>query len=220
MTVATSPVSLVKGQSLNLNKHDPANVLANVLVGLRWDVNQTPGKPAFDLDASAFLLNDQGKVRSDADFIFFNTDKDAAGKIISADGKQGSTCRSVIYSGDNRTGAGDGDDETYNINLATVPADVHRIAFAVTIFEADKNGYVFGAVQNAGMNVYNADLNNTKLAGYDLSEDGGQYVSMLVGELYRDKNAAGEWKFKGLEMGFTNPGGGLDAIARAYGVNI
>src|SRR3954447_22757305 len=114
------PVSLNKGGNVSLSKEDPGLKVA--MIGLGWDARATDGA-AFDLDASAFLLNADGKVRSDADFIFYNQKK-------SSDG-------SIEHQGDNLTGAGEGDDEQVKVTLASVPAEVQRIAFSVTIHEAE-----------------------------------------------------------------------------------
>ena len=113
-------ISLNKGGRLSLDKEAPG--LKKVLIGLGWDARATDGVD-FDLDASAFMLNASGKVRSDADFIFYNQLK--------------SGCGSVQHTGDNQTGAGEGDDETIMIDLGRVPPDVQKISFTVTIHEAE-----------------------------------------------------------------------------------
>ena len=108
-------VSLVKGGNVSLSKEEPG--IESIMVGLGWDARSTDGND-FDLDASCFLLNASGKVRSDSDFIFYNNLKSA--------------CGAVEHTGDNRTGAGDGDDEVINVELSRVPADVTKLAFTVT----------------------------------------------------------------------------------------
>jgi tellurium resistance protein TerD len=189
-------ISLQKGGNVNLSKEAPG--LAKVVIGLGWDPRATDGA-AFDLDGSVFLLNADGKVRSDADFIFYNN-------LKSADG-------SVVHAGDNTTGAGDGDDETVNVDLAAVPADVQRIAFCVTIHEADARRQNFGQVNRAFIRCMNAN-GGVELARYDLSEDGSVETAMIFGELYR---AGAEWKFKAIGQGFK---GGLGPLARSFGVNV
>jgi len=189
-------VSLSKGGNVSLSKEAPG--LKAIIVGLGWDVRATDGT-GFDLDASVFILGESGKVRSDADFIFYNNAK-------SADG-------SVEHTGDNRTGAGDGDDEQVKINLETVPADVKRLVFAVTIHDGEARKQSFGQVQNASIRVL--DQNGEKeLTRYDLSEDFSTETALIFGELYRN-NA--EWKFKAVGQGFA---GGLSALAAAHGINL
>lgn len=142
-------ISLNKGERLSLGKEAPD--LKKVLVGLGWDARSTDGAD-FDLDASAFLLNASGKVRSDADFIFYNQLK--------------STCGSVQHTGDNRTGEGEGDDEAIMVDLPRVPADVQKIAFTATIHEADARRQNFGQVGNAYIRLVNAET-NAEVARYD-----------------------------------------------------
>lgn len=189
-------VSLSKGGNVSLSKEDPG--LEEVTVGLGWDARSTDGQD-FDLDASCFMLGANGKVRQDSDFIFYNN-------LKSADG-------SVQHTGDNRTGEGEGDDESININLFKVPADVTRMAIAVTIHEADKRRQNFGMVSNAFIRVVNAKTGR-EIARYDLSEDASTNTAMIFGELYRHNN---EWKFKAVGQGYD---GGLGPLARNFGVNV
>ena len=189
-------VSLVKGGNVSLTKEVPG--LESVVVGLGWDVRETDGE-AFDLDASCFLLNSEGKVRSDADFIFYNN--------------KASACGAVQHLGDNLTGEGDGDDEKVVVKLAVMPADVAKLAFAVTIHEAEQRRQNFGMVSNAFIRVVNAK-GGTEIARFDLSEDASTNTSLIFGELYRHNN---EWKFRAVGQGFD---GGLGVLARNYGVNI
>ena len=189
-------ISLQKGGNVNLSKEAPT--MKKMTIGLGWDVRVTDGA-AFDLDASAFMLAASGKVRSDADFIFYNQNK-------SADG-------SVMHSGDNRTGEGEGDDEAINVDLAAVPADVEKIAVCVTIHDAEARGQNFGMVSSAYIRCVNAD-NNTEVARYDLSEDASVETAMIFGEIYRH---SGDWKFKAIGQGFA---GGLGPLAQSYGVNL
>jgi tellurium resistance protein TerD len=189
-------ISLQKGGNVNLSKEAPG--LSSLKLGLGWDVRATDGT-AFDLDGVAFLLNQSGKVRSDADFIFYNNAK-------SADG-------SVTHSGDNRTGAGEGDDETLSIDLTKVPADVDRIVLAVTIHEGETRRQNFGQVSRAFIRCVNA-ANNSEIARYDLSEDGSTESAMIFGEVYRN---GADWKFRAVGQGFN---GGLGPLAKNYGVNV
>ncbi len=189
-------VSLVKGGNVSLSKEAPG--LESVVVGLGWDVRATDGE-SFDLDASCFLLNGEGKVRSDADFIFYNN--------------KTSACGSVQHLGDNLTGEGDGDDEKVVVKLASLPADVTKLSFAVTIHEAEQRRQNFGMVSNAFIRVVN-EMDGKEIARYDLSEDASTNTSLIFGELYRHNE---EWKFRAVGQGFD---GGLGALARNFGVNI
>src|SRR5574343_594717 len=187
-------ISLQKGGNVNLSKEAPG--LNKVVIGLGWDVRSTDGNP-FDLDGSAFLLKVDGKVRADNDFIFYNN-------LKSAD-------QSVAHSGDNRTGAGDGDDETVTIDLTRVPADVERIAICATIHDGDQRHQNFGMVQRAFIRCVNA-ANSGEIARFDLSEDGSTESAMIFGEVYRH---GGDWKFKAVGQGYK---GGLGPLAASFGV--
>lgn len=189
-------ISLQKGGNVSLSKEAPS--MSKMIIGLGWDVRATDGAD-FDLDGSAFLLNESGKVRSDADFIFYNQSK-------SADG-------SVEHTGDNRTGEGDGDDEQIIIDLGKVPTDVQKIAISVTIHDAEARGQNFGMVSSAFIRCINAD-GNSEIARFDLSEDASVETAMIFGEVYRHN---GEWKFKAIGQGFK---GGLGPLAKNYGVNV
>ncbi|MEM8740719.1 MAG: TerD family protein [Pseudomonadota bacterium] len=189
-------VSLSKGGNVSLSKEAPG--LKAITVGLGWDTRATDGAD-FDLDASLFITADTGKVRSDADFIFYNN-------VKSADG-------SVEHMGDNRTGEGEGDDEQVKIALDKVATDVKKLVFAVTIHEADSRNQNFGMVQNAFIRVVN-QAGEVEIARYDLSEDFSTETALIFGEVYRHND---EWKFKAVGQGFA---GGLGALAREHGVNI
>lgn len=188
-------ISLSKGGNVSLSKEAPG--LKSILVGLGWDARATDGA-AFDLDASAFLLNDTGKVRNDSDFIFYNNMK-------SVDG-------SIEHTGDNLTGQGEGDDESIKINLATVPTDIQKISVAVTIHDAETRKQNFGMVSNAFIRVVNQD-DGKEIARFDLSEDMSVETAMIFGEIYR---SGAEWKFKAIGQGFK---GGLGPLAKNFGVN-
>ena len=188
-------VSLSKGGNVSLSKAAPS--MKNVLIGLGGEARATDGQD-FDLDASAFLLTESGKVRGDADFIFYNN-------LKSTDG-------SVEHTGDNRTGAGDGDDEALKISLDKVPSEVQKIAFTVTIHDADARKQNFGMVSGAFIRLVNND-NDIEVARYDLTEDASTETAMVFGELYRHN---GEWKFRAVGQGYA---GGLKAMCGQYGIN-
>jgi tellurium resistance protein TerD len=189
-------VSLSKGGNVSLSKAEPG--LSRILIGLGWDVRVTEGAD-FDLDASAFLLREDGRVRGDADFVFYNN-------LKSTDG-------SVEHAGDNRTGEGDGDDESLKVVLPRVPVEVARIAVAVTIHEGEAKRQSFGMVSNAFIRVVN-DETGREIARYDLTEDASTETAMIFGEVYRRD---GEWKFRAVGQGYR---GGLGPLARNYGVNV
>nr|WP_202549799.1 TerD family protein [Streptomyces microflavus] len=189
-------VSLSKGGNVSLTKAAPN--LTAVIVGLGWDARTTTGGD-FDLDASALLANAEGKVAADGNFVFFNN-------LKSPDG-------SVEHTGDNLTGEGEGDDEVIKVNLAGVPADVDKIVFPVSIYEAESRQQSFGQVRNAYIRVVN-QADNTELARYDLSEDASTETAMVFGELYRN---GAEWKFRAIGQGYAS---GLRGIAQDFGVNV
>ena len=189
-------ISLTKGGNVNLSKESPG--LNKIIVGLGWDSRATDGA-AFDLDASAFLVKADGKVRADSDFCFYNN------KIV-GDGD-------VQHLGDNNTGAGDGDDEVIKVELAKIPVELDKVVFAVTIYEADIRKQNFGQVNHAYIRVVN-ELTGQEIARYDLSEDASIETAMIFGEIYR---VGADWKFKAVGQGFA---GGLGALAKAHGVNV
>lgn len=189
-------VSLKKGQKVDLTKTNPG--LTKIIVGLGWDTNKYDGGFDFDLDAAAFLLSDTGKVASDKDIIFYNNPKHNS--------------ESVIYSGDNRTGVGEGDDEIINVDLSKVPANVQRISFTVTIYEAETRKQNFGQVSNAFIRVVNQQTNE-ELIRYDLGEDFSIETAVVVADLYR---YGSEWKFNAIGSGFQ---GGLAALCNNYGLD-
>jgi tellurium resistance protein TerD len=189
-------ISLQKGGNVNLSKESPG--LTKVIIGLGWDPRSTDGS-AFDLDGSAFMVKTDGKVRADSDFIFYNN-------LKSTDG-------SVLHTGDNTSGEGEGDDERLTVELNKVPADVERIAFCVTIHDAEARKQNFGMIGKAFIRCLNAN-GEAEIARYDLSEDSSTETAMIFGELYRH---SGEWKFKAIGQGFQ---GGLAPLARSFGVNV
>lgn len=188
-------VSLSKGGNVSLSKTDPG--MKNVLIGLGWDVRATDGQD-YDLDASVFLLAENGKVRNDLDFIFYNN-------LRSADG-------SVEHTGDNRTGEGDGDDESIKIQLDKIPANVAKLVFVVTIHDAAVRRQNFGQIEGAFIRLVNDDT-QIEVARYDLTEDASTETAMLFGELYRHN---GEWKFRAVGQGYA---GGLASVCAQYGIN-
>lgn len=190
-------VSLAKGGNVSLSKEAPG--LSSVTVGLGWDVRQTDGA-AFDLDASAFVLGENGKVLSDAHFIFYNNKS-------SPDG-------SVVYGGDNRTGDGAGDDETIKVDFGKLPATVKKVVIGVTIHEGKERRQNFGSVSNAYARVLN-DADGKELARFDLSEDGSTNAAMIFVELYR--GPAGDIKVKAIGEGWES---GLAGLAGSMGVNV
>ena len=189
-------ISLSKGGNVNLSKEAPG--LDKVIVGLGWDARVTDGS-AFDLDASAFLLNAAGKVRADSDFCFYNNKNVADG--------------AVQHGGDNKTGDGAGDDEVVNIELSKMPTDVEKVVFAVTIHEGETRKQNFGQVAKAYIRVVDA-ANGQEIARYDLSEDAAMETAMVFGEIYRN---GADWKFKAVGQGFA---GGLAPLAGSLGVNV
>lgn len=189
-------ISLQKGGRISLTKEAPT--LNKVHVGLGWDERATDGSE-FDLDASAFLLNDQGKVRADTDFIFYN-------QLESTDG-------SVKHQGDNRTGAGEGDDEVIMLDLKQIPGDVKKIAFTVTIHDAETRHQNFGQIANAFIRLVNAETDE-EVVRYDLTEDSSVETALIFGEIYRHND---EWRFSAVGQGYA---GGLAALCQQYGVNV
>jgi tellurium resistance protein TerD len=189
-------VSLSKGGNVSLTKQAPG--LTAALVGLGWDARTTSGAD-FDLDASALLVDTSGRVLSDQHFVFFNN-------LTSPDG-------SVEHTGDNLTGEGEGDDEAIKVDLARVPAEVDKIVFTVSIYDADNRRQSFGQVRNAYIRVVN-QADNAEITRYDLSEDASTETAMIFGEVYRN---GAEWKFRAVGQGYES---GLAGIARDFGVNI
>ncbi|MFB9387057.1 TerD family protein [Pseudonocardia petroleophila] len=189
-------VSLAKGGNVSLSKEAPG--LTNVIVGVGWDVRATTGAD-FDLDVSAIMLGTDGRVLSDAHFVFFNN-------LTSPDG-------TVEHTGDNLTGEGDGDDEQLKVDLAGMAQQVDKIVFPVSIYDADNRRQSFGQVANAFIRVVNA-AGESEITRFDLTEDASTETAMLFGELYR---RGSEWKFRAIGQGYAS---GLAGIARDFGVNV
>lgn len=189
-------VTLAKGGNVSLSKEAPS--LTAVSIGLGWDVRSTSGG-AYDLDASAIALNSSRKVLSDEFFVFYNN-------LRSPDG-------AIEHTGDNRTGEGDGDDESIDIDLTALSPDVDSIVFPVSIHDADALRQNFGQVVNAFIRVVDK-ADGRELARFDLSEDASTETAMVFGELYRRNE---EWKFRAIGQGYVS---GLAGIARDYGINV
>lgn len=189
------PINLSKGQKVDLTKGNPG--LKNIMVGLGWDVNAFDSGADFDLDAAAFMAGADGKCPSEKEFVFY--------------GNLAHTSGSVNHMGDNLTGVGDGDDEQIQIDLSKVPANIEKIAFTVTIYDAETRHQNFGQVSNAFIRLVD-ESSGTELIRYDLGEDFSIETAVVVGELYRNN---GEWKFNAIGSGFQ---GGLAALCGHYGI--
>ncbi|WP_409295680.1 TerD family protein [Peribacillus sp. SCS-26] len=190
-------IQLSKGQRIDLTKTNPG--LTKVIIGLGWDTNKYSGGADFDLDASAFLANEQGKVQNDLEFIFYNN-------LTSPTG-------AVEHTGDNRTGEGDGDDEQMIVDFSLMPSHVSKIGIAVTIHDAETRKQNFGQVSNAFVRVVNAD-DNQEILRYDLGEDFSIETAVVICELYKHGS---DWKFNAIGSGFS---GGLAALCRNYGLEV
>lgn len=191
------PINLAKGQKVDLTKGNPG--LKNIMVGLGWDVNAFDSGDSFDLDAAAFLIDAAGKCPTDKEFVFY-------GNLTHSSG-------AVNHMGDNLTGDGEGDDEQIQIDLSKVPANIEKIAFTVTIYEAEARHQNFGQVSNAFIRLVD-ESNGTELIRYDLGEDFSIETAVVVGELYRNN---GEWKSNAIGSGFQ---GGLAALCGHYGIQV
>lgn len=189
-------VSLSKGGNVSLSMSEPG--LKKILIGLGWDARTTEGA-SFDLDASAFMLGANGKVRNEKDFIFYHN-------LQSVDG-------SVQHTGDNLTGSGEGDDEAIKMNLDLIPAAVQTVAITVTIYDAEGRKQNFGQVKNAFIRIVN-DETAKEVVRYDLSEDYSTETAMIFGEIYRHNS---DWKFRAVGQGYS---GGLAAMCAQYGVDV
>lgn len=191
------PVSLKKGQKVSLTKDNPG--LTKVVVGLGWDVNAFDTGGAFDLDAAAFLTGASGKITCQEDFVFY-------GNLTHPSG-------AVQHMGDNLTGAGDGDDEQVVVDLSKMPANIEKVVFTVTIYEAEARRQNFGQVSNAFIRIYN-EVTGEELLRYDLGEDFSIETAAVFGELYKHGN---EWKFNAIGSGYQ---GGLAALCANFGVDV
>ena len=188
-------INLSKGERISLEKVSPG--LKEIFIGLGWDVNPTDTGGDFDIDASIFLLDSSEKLISDKHFIFYNN-------LSSPDSE-----KSVQQRGDNRTGAGEGDDEIIDMKLKTVPPEIDKVAIAVTIHEADKRQQNFGQVSNAFVRIVNCE-NEEEIIRYDLTEDFSVETALIMAEMYRKD---GEWRMNAVGAGY---GGGLQALVERY----
>lgn len=192
-------VNLSKGQRVSLDKS-----VTMARIGLGWDINRYDGGQDFDLDACVFLLDANGKVMKDEDFVFYNNTSARNG--------------AVVHTGDNRTGEGDGDDEAILIDFAKVPDEVQRIAVTVTIFDGQQKNQNFGQVSNSYVRVIKIDSpddqGGEEVLRFDLVEEFSIETALVVCEIYRFN---GDWKFNAVAAGYQ---GGLEALCRSYGVNI
>lgn len=191
------PINLSKGQKVDLTKKNPG--LKKIMAGLGWDVNAFDSGADFDLDAAAFMLGADGKCPTDKEFVFY--------------GNLAHPSESVKHMGDNLTGEGEGDDEQIQIDLSKVPANIERIAFTVTIYEAEARRQNFGQVSNSFIRLVD-ETTGKEMIRYDLGEDFSIETAVVVGELYRHN---GEWKFNAIGSGFQ---GGLAALCGHYGIEV
>ena len=175
------PINLTKGQKVDLTKGTPG--LTKLMVGLGWDVNAFDTGGSFDLDAAAFLLGENGKITRTEDFVFYGNLQHPSG--------------AVEHLGDNLTGAGDGDDEQIKVDLSLVPENIQRVAFTVTIYDADVRRQNFGQVNNAFIRIVD-ESNGQEILRYDLGEDFSIGTTAIVGELYKHN---GEWQINVIGRG-------------------
>ena len=187
-------ISLKKGQKVDLTKGNPG--LSKLLIGLGWDTNKYDGGTDFDLDASAFLLGANGKVRKDEDFIFY-------GNLDSSDG-------SVHHTGDNLTGEGEGDDEQIKVDLTAVPEAYDKLVFVVNIYDCESRKQDFGMIANAFIRICD-ERTGEEFCRYNLSESYAGMTAMIFGEIYRHN---GEWKFNAIGQGTKDTG--LQGLAKRY----
>lgn len=190
------PINLSKGQKVSLTKGNPG--LKNIMVGLGWDVNAFDSGADFDLDASAFLADASGRCPTEKEFVFYGNLKHSSG--------------AVEHMGDNLTGEGDGDDEQIKVDLSKIPANIEKVAFTVTIYDAESRRQNFGQVSNAYIRIVD-ESNNSEIIRFDLGEDFSIETAVVVGELYKNN---GEWKFNAIGSGFQ---GGLAALCAHYGID-
>lgn len=190
-------INLSKGQKVDLTKGNPG--LKSVMVGLGWDVNEFDSGSDFDLDASVFMVDGNGKCPTDKEFIFYGNLKHPS--------------EAVEHMGDNLTGGGDGDDEQIMVDLTKIPSNIEKIAFTVTIYEAEQRRQNFGQVSNAFIRIVDPS-NNSEIIRYDLGEDFSIETAVVVAELYKNN---GEWKVNAIGSGFQ---GGLAALCGHYGIEV
>lgn len=181
-------INLQKGQRENINA-------PKFTIGLGWDTNNSSTGSGFDLDASVFILGDNGKILSDSHFVFYNNLK--------------SPDEAVIHTGDNLTGEGEGDDEQIKIDLTKINPTVKEICIVVTIHDAVSRKQNFGQVRNSFVRIVD-DSNNTELVKYELEEDFSIETAVEFGRIY---NKDGQWKFEAIGVGMK---GGLEDYLNKY----
>ncbi|WP_313894808.1 TerD family protein [Psychrobacillus sp.] len=201
-------INLVKGQKIDLTKGRSS--LSSIMVGLGWDPVKKSGGGGFlkgllgsggggadiDCDASVLLLDEKGKLAAKQNLVYF-------GNKTSQDG-------SVVHSGDNRTGDGDGDDEVINVNLNAISPSVHKLIFVVNIYQAQQKKQDFGLIQNAFIRLVDSS-SKEELVHYNLSESYSGKTSLFLGELYRHGS---EWKFSAIGEGTSDLD--IGSIANKY----
>jgi tellurium resistance protein TerD len=180
-------INLQKGQRENLNA-------PKFTVGLGWDTNNSSTGEGFDLDASIFILGENGKLVSDEHFVFYNNPK--------------SPGEAVIHTGDNLTGDGDGDDEQIKVDLTKISPAAKEICIVVTIHEAEARRQNFGQVRNSFIRIM--DEQGTELVKYELDEDFSIETAVEFGRIY---NRNDQWKFEAVGMGMK---GGLQDYLNKY----
>lgn len=189
-------INLTKGQKVELTK---GTNLKKIKIGLGWDTNKYNGGEDFDLDASAFLVSNSGKCANENDIVFYNNLRHHSG--------------SVIHSGDNRTGAGEGDDEVITVDIPKVPSSIDKIAITITIHEAQTRRQNFGMTSNSFVRVVDIDTNK-EILRYDLGENYSTETALVACEIYRYQ---GEWRFSAVGSGFS---GGLESLCKNYGLSV
>ena len=164
-------------------------------MGLGWDANASTTGQDFDLDASVFILGENKKILSDGHFVFYNN-------LVSPDG-------AVEHTGDNLTGAGDGDDESIKVDLSKINPQTVEICFVVTIHKAEERHQNFGQVRNSFVRIYNPDTKE-EILKYELDEDFSIETAVEFGRIYKRNN---EWKFEAVGVGSK---GGLQDFLNKY----
>jgi tellurium resistance protein TerD len=182
-------INLSKGQRVDIG-------LTKVGIGLGWDPNSGSIVHDFDLDASAFMVAQTGKIPRDEFFVFYNN-------LLSPDGAVRST-------GDDRTGgSSDGDDETLLVDLELVDSSVDQIIFCVSIHEAEARRQNFGQVRASFVRIYD-QVSAEEIAKYELEEDFSIESVIEFGRLYR---RGGVWRFEAMGIGHQ---GGLNTLLQKY----
>jgi tellurium resistance protein TerD len=190
-------VNLEKGQKVKLEK-TPGDALKQVLIGLGWDPKDGAASGQdFDLDASLYMLNKGGKVNNSKGLIFY--------------GHLKSSCGSILHTGDNLTGEGEGDDEQIKVDLTKVPADIEKLVVVVNIYQAESKSQNFGMVENSFMRIVDENTNEEKFH-FDLNFDASTATGVIFGTLLRKGEG---WAFSADQTEFN---GGLQALNERYGV--